>query len=161
MSKVSTKPYLIRAIHEWCTDQGYTPYLAAAVDENTSVPAGYARDGQIVLNVGYDATHQLAIENDFISFQARFNGVVHSLLIPVGNVLAIYARENGHGMAFELESGVEEGEPGDAPVPLTELRAIEPAPEMGSESPTPPAATDGPGGEGKPPARGNHLKVVK
>ncbi|QDF96081.1 ClpXP protease specificity-enhancing factor [Azoarcus sp. DD4] len=146
MSNVSTKPYLIRAIYEWCTDQGYTPYIAAMVDDNTRVPPGYARDGQIVLNVGQDATHQLVMDNELISFQARFNGTVHSLLIPVGNVVAIYARENGHGMAFELESGaVEAG--GEAAEPV----ALVPAP----------AAAE-PGGEGgKPPPRGNHLKVVK
>ena len=86
MSTVSTKPYLIRAIWEWCVDQGYTPYLATLVDAQTRVPPGYARDGQVVLNVGPDATHQLQMENDVISFQARFNGVPHSLLIPVANV---------------------------------------------------------------------------
>ena len=102
MSMVSTKPYLIRAIYEWCVDQGFTPYLATVVDEHTRVPPGYAKDGQIVLNVGPEATHQLAMENEFISFQARFGGVQHSLLVPVANVLAIYARENGQGMAFEV-----------------------------------------------------------
>lgn len=100
---VSTKPYLIRAIYEWCLDQGLTPYVAAIVDEHTSVPLGYALDGQIVLNVGPDATHQLMMGNDSITFQARFGGVAHSLSIPVVNVVAVYARENGHGMAFELE----------------------------------------------------------
>jgi stringent starvation protein B len=102
MTMVSTKPYLIRAIYEWCVDQGFTPYLATIVDERTRVPPGYAKDGQIVLNVGPEATHQLAMENEFISFQARFGGVQHSLLVPVANVLAIYARENGQGMAFPV-----------------------------------------------------------
>lgn len=146
MSNVSTKPYLIRAIYEWCTDQGYTPYIAAMVDDDTRVPPGYARDGQIVLNVGHDATHQLSMENDYISFQARFNGVVHSLLIPVGNVVAIYARENGHGMAFEIEGAAADG-------------AGEPAASL-----VPPVAPENAGTEdegSKPPPRGNHLKVVK
>ena len=71
MSMVSTKPYLIRAIYEWCVDQGFTPYLATVVDDHTRVPPGYAKDGQIVLNVGPEATHQLAMENEFISFQAQ------------------------------------------------------------------------------------------
>ncbi len=103
MTTVSTKPYLLRAIWEWCVDQGFTPYLATLVDENTRVPPGYARDGQIVLNLSPDATGQMQMANDFISFQGRFGGVAHSLVIPVANVIAIYARENGQGMAFEPE----------------------------------------------------------
>ncbi|ANQ84103.1 ClpXP protease specificity-enhancing factor [Azoarcus olearius] len=146
MSNISTKPYLIRAIYEWCTDQGYTPYIAAVVDEETRVPPGYARDGQIVLNVGQDATHQLHMDNDLITFQARFNGVVHSLVIPVGNVVAIYARENGHGMAFEVEGAAEADVAGDAPAAST------PAPVPVESS------TDG---GSRPPPRGNHLKIVK
>ena len=102
MSQASTKPYLIRAIHEWCTDHGLTPYLAVAVDEQTRVPPGYARNGEIVLNVSVAATNQLQLDNDFISFQARFNGRAHDIVVPVSNVSAIYARENGHGMAFDV-----------------------------------------------------------
>lgn len=98
---VPIKPYLIRAIHEWCTDQGYTPYLAVAVDAYTQVPREHVRDGQIVLNVSLGATHQLTLGNDEITFSARFNGVARPLLVPVANVAAIYARENGQGMAFE------------------------------------------------------------
>lgn len=97
------KPYLVRAIHEWCTDQGFTPYLAACVDKRTRVPREYVKEGQIVLNLGLEATHQLSIGNDLITFQARFNGVAQALSIPIGNVTAIYARENGQGMAFEVE----------------------------------------------------------
>lgn len=96
------KPYLIRAIHEWCTDQGFTPYLAAWVDKHTRVPREYVKEGQIVLNLGLEATHQLSIGNDLITFQARFNGVAQSLSIPVENVTAIYSRENGQGMAFDV-----------------------------------------------------------
>lgn len=102
-STVSTKPYLLRAIWEWCVDQGFTPYLATLVDDQTRVPPGYAREGQIVLNLSPDATGQMQMANDFITFQARFGGVAHSLVIPVANVVAIYARENGQGMAFEPE----------------------------------------------------------
>lgn len=101
----STKPYLIRAIHEWCTDNGFTPYIAVQVDDRARVPREHVRDGQIVLNVGYEATGGLQIGNDLISFQARFGGVARDISFPVGNVAAIYARENGAGMAFEPESG--------------------------------------------------------
>ncbi|MDI6745612.1 MAG: ClpXP protease specificity-enhancing factor [Rhodocyclaceae bacterium] len=98
---VSTKPYLIRAIHEWCTDEGFSPYIAVQVDEQTRVPREFVKDGQIVLNVGAEATHQLQIGNDEITFQARFNGASFPVAVPVSAVLAIYARENGQGMAFE------------------------------------------------------------
>lgn len=104
MDLPSTKPYLIRAIHQWCTDHGFTPYLAVAVDARTRVPPEYVRDGQIVLNVGYDATAHLQLGNDSISFQARFGGLARDIVIPVGGVVAIYARENGAGMAFEPET---------------------------------------------------------
>lgn len=98
----STKPYLIRAIHEWCIDQGYTPYLAVSVDARTRVPREHVNDGQIVLNLGPEATHQLVMGNELITFSARFNGVAQALSIPVENIAAIYARENGQGMAFEV-----------------------------------------------------------
>ncbi len=100
----STKPYLIRAIHQWCCDNGFTPYLAVAVDASTRVPREHVRDGQIVLNVGYEATAQLEIGNGGISFQARFAGVARDIWVPMGSVSAIYARENGAGMAFEPEN---------------------------------------------------------
>ncbi|MRR56841.1 MAG: ClpXP protease specificity-enhancing factor [Deltaproteobacteria bacterium] len=99
---VSTKPYLVRAIWEWCADQGFTPYLAVAVDSRTRVPREFVRDGQIVLNVGNDACHQLVMGNEDISFQARFSGKVFSVLVPLDRVAAIYAKENGQGMAFEV-----------------------------------------------------------
>lgn len=100
---ISTKPYLLRAIHEWCTDQGFTPYLQVTVDSRTRVPREHVRDGQIVLNVGQEATHQLLIGNEDITFQARFNGRAFPIYVPVDCVAAIYARENGQGMAFEVE----------------------------------------------------------
>ena len=99
----STKPYLIRALHEWCTDNGFTPYVTVAVDERTRVPREFVRDGQIVLNIGYEATGGLKIDNDMISFQARFGGIARDLSFPVGNVTAVYARENGAGMSFEID----------------------------------------------------------
>lgn len=102
MSEISTKPYLLRAIYEWCTDNGYTPYLAAAVDARTLVPREFVKNGEIVLNISFTATSGLKMENDFISFNARFGGVSREISIPVENVVAIYARENGQGMAFEV-----------------------------------------------------------
>jgi stringent starvation protein B len=98
---MTTKPYLIRAIHEWCADEGFTPYLAVQVDERTCVPREFVRDGQIVLNVSAEATHQLVMGNDEISFQTRFSGASFPVVVPVDAVVAIYARENGQGMAFE------------------------------------------------------------
>lgn len=156
MSTVSTKPYLLRAIWEWCVDQGFTPYLATLVDEDTRVPPGYARDGQIVLNLSPDATGQLQMANDFISFQARFGGAAHSLVIPVANVVAIYARENGQGMAFEPELEAVE----DASVAVQDPSAdvvqdmSDTTAELRRErsaEPQPPAR----------PPRGSHLKVIK
>jgi stringent starvation protein B len=114
VSLPTTKPYLIRAIYEWCLDNGYTPYVSVAVDERTRVPRSYVKEGQIVLNVGPDAAHQLHMGNDFLTFAARFGGVAENLSVPVGRVVAIYARENGHGMAFELEESA--AEPESAPV---------------------------------------------
>lgn len=109
----STKPYLIRAIHEWCCDNGFTPYIAVVADQHTRVPREFVRDGQIVLNIGYDATGHLNIANEGITFQARFGGVAREISVPIRNVSAIYARENGAGMAFEPDSGTVE--PLDAP----------------------------------------------
>jgi len=151
MSEVSTKPYLIRAIYEWCVDQGYTPYIAAMVDEHTRVPPGTAKDGQIVLNVSPDATHQLDMGNELIEFQARFGGVAHVLRVPVGNVVAIYARENGHGMAFEVEVDAPEDEAAEDfdSLGAVEEMAVRPDPEPDPEAPPP-------SGGGR-----NHLKVVK
>ncbi|MBN9473769.1 MAG: ClpXP protease specificity-enhancing factor [Bordetella sp. SCN 67-23] len=101
MSEISTKPYLIRALHEWCTDNGYTPHLAVTVDERVVVPREHVKNGEIVLNVGRLATHKLQLGNEFIEFQARFGGVARQISVPVDAVTAIYARETGHGMAFE------------------------------------------------------------
>jgi stringent starvation protein B len=104
MELPSTKPYLIRAIHEWCCDNGFTPYIAVVADEHARVPREFVRDGRIVLNVGYEATGHLKIANDGITFQARFGGVARDISVPMANVAAIYARESGAGMAFEPDS---------------------------------------------------------
>ena len=103
MELPSTKPYLLRAIWEWCCDNGFTPYIAVQVDERTRVPREFVRDDQIVLNLGPSATNKLQIGNDFVDFQARFSGVARELSVPVAQVTAIYARENGAGMAFEVD----------------------------------------------------------
>ncbi|MFZ4710161.1 MAG: ClpXP protease specificity-enhancing factor [Zwartia sp.] len=103
MAETSTKPYMIRALHEWCTDNGYTPQIVVRVDQNTMVPPAHIRDGQITLNIGMMATKGLVLGNDSIEFQARFNGVTENLYIPVGAVTALYARETGAGMGFEVE----------------------------------------------------------
>jgi stringent starvation protein B len=103
-SDTSTKPYLIRAIHEWCSDNGYTPYLVVAVrDDYTQVPEEYVKNDEIVLNVAFDATKNLMIKNDYISFLARFGGVSREIVVPIGAVLSIFARETGDGMGFEYE----------------------------------------------------------
>lgn len=104
----STRPYLIRALYEWCADNGFTPFIAVAVDASVSVPQEYVRDGEIVLNISMDATSGLLIGNDAVEFKGRFGGVARDIYVPVSRVLAIYARENGQGMAFPLvteESG--------------------------------------------------------
>ena len=102
MSETSTKPYLLRAIYEWCTDNGYTPYLAVMVDGRTRVPMQFVKNGEIVLNISFDATSGLKMDNDVVHFSARFGGVSRDIVVPVDNVLAIYARENGQGMAFDV-----------------------------------------------------------
>ncbi|GAB4173630.1 MAG: ClpXP protease specificity-enhancing factor [Rhodocyclaceae bacterium] len=102
----SIRPYLLRAVYEWCVDQGFTPYISVRVDERTRVPRAHVHEGQIVLNIGAEAAHELSMGNEVIRFAARFGGVAHSLSIPVDRVAAIYARENGQGMAFDVpESG--------------------------------------------------------
>ena len=111
----STRPYLIRALYEWCTDNGFTPYLAVLADETALVPREYVKNGEIVLNVSFDATSSLKLGNDFIEFKARFAGTARDILVPVDRVLAIYAKENGQGMAFPTPSasaGQSPGRPG-------------------------------------------------
>ncbi len=128
----STKPYLLRAIWEWCNDHGFTPYIAVEVDEMTRVPREFIRDGQIVLNIGPSATNRLQIGNEYVEFQARFGGVARELSVPVGRVAAIYARENGAGMAFEVETADAAGS-----VPLVPLAIAQPPDEPPPEPPRP------------------------
>lgn len=107
----STRPYLLRALHEWCTDSGFTPYVAVLVDETVQVPMEYVKNGEIVLNVGYDATAGMTLGNEFIEFKARFGGVPREIIIPINRVMAIYARENGQGMSFPMSTSSGEAVP--------------------------------------------------
>jgi stringent starvation protein B len=104
MADVSTKPYFIRAIYEWCSDCGFTPYLSVRVDDRTRVPMEYVKNGEIVLNVSVNATRNLTINNELIQFSARFNGVSREVSVPVDRVQGIFARENGQGAFFTVES---------------------------------------------------------
>ena len=151
----STRPYLIRALHDWCTDNGFTPYVAVHVDERVQVPMEYVKNREIVLNVGFEATSGLKLGNDFIEFKARFGGVARDIVVPVDHVVAIYARENGQGMAFPLPSDSAEppGEAAAAPAPALRLAAVEPAedaapaaaaPAVDDEPPPPAPAPSGP-----------------
>jgi len=106
MPDLSTKPYLIRAIYEWCNDSGFTPYVAVAVGEGVRVPPEHVKNGEIVLNVSALATNHLKLGNEAIEFQARFSGVAREVYVPIERVIAVYARENGQGMAFEPSRSV-------------------------------------------------------
>ena len=130
MELPSTKPYLLRAIWEWCCDNGFTPHIAVEVDERTRVPREFVRDGQIVLNVGPDATNRLQMGNDYVEFQARFGGVARDLSVPVDRVAAVYARENGGGMAFEIDENEAADDGAD---PITDVAA-----DAAPETPEPP-----------------------
>lgn len=104
----STRPYLLRALFEWCTDNGFTPHIAVRVDRGVRVPMEFVRNGEIVLNISYDATSGLLIGNEHVEFKARFGGKPYEIMVPVDNVMAIYARETGQGMAFPApETGQE------------------------------------------------------
>jgi len=119
----STRPYLIRALYEWCTDNGFTPYIAVQVDDGVQVPREYVKNGEIVLNISFDATSSLKLGNDFIEFKARFAGTAREIIVPVGRVIAIYARENGQGMAFPPPVAGSSIAGATAPVPATTAAA--------------------------------------
>ena len=102
MSEQSAKPYLIRAICEWCADNSLTPYLAVKVDRQTRVPASFVKNGEIVLNISAGATRRLTIDNDRIQFTARFNGASHEVSVPMGAVSGVFAKETGYGFAFTV-----------------------------------------------------------
>jgi stringent starvation protein B len=147
----STRPYLIRALHDWCTDNGFTPYLAVHVDRSVQVPMEYVKNNEIVLNVGFEATTGLKLGNEFVEFKARFGGLPREIVVPVGNVVAIYARENGQGMAFPSPPGAQtRGEGAAAPSGEGVERSVRNLRLAGREpmSPlvqTPPVLVSGPG----------------
>jgi len=126
----STTPYLIRAIYEWCVDNGFTPYLAVKVTERTKVPLEYVRDGEIILNVSADATRDLTIGNEVIQFSARFNGASRELSVPVDSVSGVFAKETGQGLAFQQPSAI---------TALTDVATVENAADEPDEKPTPPS----------------------
>jgi stringent starvation protein B len=160
----STRPYLIRALHDWCTDNGFTPYVAVFVDETVQVPVEYVKNREIVLNVSFEATSGLQLGNEFIEFKARFGGVPRDILVPVDRVVAIYARENGQGMAFPVPieapatSATPPPEPAPEPrrsAPVIKLSGVEapaapkPKRSSGAPAPEPPPPTPVPPG-GRP-----------
>ena len=140
LDATSTRPYLVRALYEWCTDNGLTPYVAVAVDDSVQVPREYVKNNEIVLNISFDATSSLKLGNDFIEFKARFAGSSREIMVPIGRVIAIYARENGQGMAFPMPGAVSVGvqaptSTAAAPA-LSSVPSSEPSAQLGS-----PAAT--------------------
>lgn len=140
----STRPYLIRAMHEWCVDNGFSPYIAVHVDASVQVPQDFVKNGEIVLNVSFDATSGLRLGNDFIEFKARFGGVARDIIVPVTHVVAIYARENGQGMAFAVPSAAQ------PPGPAAADPAAAAAAKGGLRAVTPETDTGAPGAEGSP-----------
>jgi stringent starvation protein B len=159
----STRPYLLRALHDWCTDNGFTPYVAVFVDASVQVPMEYVKNNEIVLNIGFEATSGLKLGNEFVEFKARFGGSAREIVVPVDHVVAIYARENGQGMAFPMPA---EGASGEAsalvgnearvPTPLRGLRLATSEPEAGAE-PAPPDEPPDPASPGGRPS----LKRIK
>ena len=157
----STRPYLIRALHDWCTDNGFTPYIAVFVDAGVRVPMEYVKNNEIVLNVGFEATTALKLGNEWIEFKARFGGTSRDILVPVDHVIAIYARENGQGMAFPVPTESSAGavppaaEPATPPSRPAGLRlasdesgadAAGAAPADGADDKPPPPEPTSPGG---------------
>ena len=123
LESTSTRPYLIRALYDWCTANGLTPYVAVLVDDTVQVPREYEKNGEIVLNISFDATSSLKLGNEFIEFKARFAGTAREIMVPVNRVIAIYARENGQGMAFPVPVQGGAPEPATKPSPLTSVPA--------------------------------------
>ena len=156
MADVSTKPYLIRAIHAWCSDSGLTPYIAVLADTGVNVPQEFVKNGEIVLNISPLATNRLKLGNEMIEFQARFGGVAREVMVPVDKVIAVYARENGQGMAFDVPRSVpaiadpataeNDGAktlPGPTPMALVPVRAPVTAADNNDPSDPPPSPRRG------------------
>lgn len=154
MPDLPTKPYLIRAIHEWCTDSGLTPYIAVVADDGVKVPREFVKNGEIVLNISPLATNRLALGNEVIEFQARFGGVAREVSVPIDKVMAVYARENGQGMAFDVvratPAGAEGSDAGVRPAsPVALVPVVAPAGARGSTNDPgePPPSSTPPAGE--------------
>src|SRR5438552_19064199 len=103
MNEIPTKPYLLRALFEWCVHNGYTPHVAVKVDSRAQVPSEYVKNGEITLNISPNAVHKLQMGNELIEFSARFGGVARQISVPISSVYALYARETGHGMTFDVD----------------------------------------------------------
>ena len=160
----STRPYLIRALHDWCTDNGFTPYIAVHVDDTVQVPMEYVKNNEIVLNVGFEATSALQMGNEFVEFRARFGGVSREIVVPVDHVVAIYARENGQGMAFPtpIEGGARgQGETERPTPPARGLRLAATEPEQDNEAPVEATHGDTPPDPDAPGTGRPSLKRVK
>jgi stringent starvation protein B len=140
----STRPYLIRALHDWCTDNGFTPYIAVSVGAGVHVPMEYVKNNEIVLNVGFEATSSLSLGNEAIEFKARFGGVSREICVPIDHVVAIYARENGQGMAFPAptEAGRAASPPPAAVEPPKAGLRLAPSAVSDDEQATPAPAPD-------------------
>lgn len=164
----STRPYLIRALHDWCTDNGFTPYIAVFVDANVQVPNEYVKNNEIVLNIGFEATTALKLGNDQIEFKARFGGVSREIVVPIDHVIAIYARENGQGMAFPVPTDAPAGTTptgeaaAGAPAPKPPKLSLADAPTSTDEAAPSERGGAGPGEPPEPPSGGRPtLKRVK
>jgi len=172
-SGTSTRPYLIRALHDWCTDNGFTPYIAVFVDDAVRVPKEYVKNNEIVLNVGFEATSALKLGNETIEFKARFGGSSREIVVPIDHVIAIYARENGQGMAFPMPSNAlaggapaEGGEAETAPARPTAARGGPRLARSEGSAPKPPRSSDAaaPSSDApppEPPPKRPSLKRVK
>jgi len=157
----STRPYLIRALHDWCTDNGFTPYLAVHVDAGVQVPMEYVKNHEIVLNIGFEATSGLKLGNEFVEFKARFGGVAREIVVPIDHVVAIYARENGQGMAFPMPAQPTETSTDPAPAasakPAATVRGLRLASSDDAAEPAaaePPVAAPDPSTATEPPDDG-------
>ncbi|MES2297115.1 MAG: ClpXP protease specificity-enhancing factor [Pseudomonadota bacterium] len=161
MPELSTKPYMLRAIYEWCTDSGFTPYLAVKVDASTTVPMEYVNKGEIVLNISFGATSGLKINNESVHFHARFAGVSREIYVPVQNVMAIYANENGQGMAFEVNATASELGDDEAGVPdspaAPALAAVPSAQPMARPAALAAVSDD----DGEPPKKGGRPTLTR
>ncbi|MGH8739916.1 MAG: ClpXP protease specificity-enhancing factor [Burkholderiales bacterium] len=151
MNEIPTKPYLLRALYEWCVDNGYTPHLAVKVDSRAQVPQEYVKNGEITLNISPNAVHKLQMGNELVEFSARFGGVARQISVPITGVYALYARETGHGMTFDVDGpkpGLQVKGEGEPRLPMVKPPASLPVP---ASAPEPPPKK--PSGSGKPTLR--------